>query len=167
MTDDLAKELTDKMIRDAEEQVAKAQMALDQTKALVEIINNQVAAHAKQNDDMVARFKRFGEFMLDAHRILNGDAVPKPVSAPTPDLARLRALDALKRDRDLPAGSSTFWPNPGNVSGLVRDPDANYPARQVGLSQPLADLDQFRVNRPGNSEDRRDPGVATKQPGRD
>jgi hypothetical protein len=91
-----------------------------------------------------------------------GTAALKP--APTPDLARLRALDALKHDRDLPAGSSTFSPNPG---GSKRDPDANYPAGAGGFPGSLADIEFLRVNRAGVSENRRDPGFGTRQPDRD
>jgi hypothetical protein len=189
----LGKGLADTLMRAAEEQVTKAQTMMDQTKALVEIIINQVTAQAKANEDMNARFRQAGSIMLDAHRILNGNeaagverlgdpgadasrrgsmrgaglgeqgtAALKP--APTPDLARLRALDALKHDRDLPAGSSTFSPNPG---GSKRDPDANYPAGAGGLPGSLADIEFLRVNRAGVSENHRDPGTGSRQSGRD
>ena len=176
MTDALASGLADTLMRAAQDHVAKAQQMLDQTKALVEIINNQVAAQAKQNEDMNARFKQVGERMLDVHRILNGEPDPRlpgytvameeRKSVPTLDPARLRALDAVRHGRldpdanyGLPAGSSTFSPN----SGTQRAPD---PVGQRQLPRAVGGVSQFDPrNRPG--EDHRDPGIGSKQPDRD
>lgn len=113
----LGEGLADSLIRAAQEQVDKAIQILDQTKSMAEIIRTQVKAQAKQIEEMNARFKQFGEQMLDAHRILNGDVgigeqgtrglvTPHRVverQEPPHDLARLRALDALKHGRLDPA----------------------------------------------------------------
>ena len=174
MTDALASGLADTLMRAAQDHVAKAQQMLDQTKALVEIIHTQVAAQAKQNEDMNARFKQVGERMLDVHRILNGDIASGlgPLSqhghavepAPSRDFVKLRALGDAYGSRDLPAGSSTFSPNP--ATDPKRDP--NYPARQRELPRAVGGASQFdpgTPNRPG--ENHRDPGVGSKQPDRD
>lgn len=68
----LGEGLAKTLLAAAEEQVAQAQTMLDQTKSLVEILRTQVAAQAEQIAAMNARFKAFGETMLDAHRKLNG-----------------------------------------------------------------------------------------------
>jgi hypothetical protein len=73
---DYVEELADTMIRAAEEQVAKAQLLLDQTKTLVDIMRNQVTAHAKQSDEMVTRFKDAGSRILEIHSMLNGTTGP-------------------------------------------------------------------------------------------
>lgn len=68
----LGEGLATTLMKAAEEQVARAQTNLDQTKALAEILRSQVTEQAKQIADMNARFRAFGERMLDAHRVLNG-----------------------------------------------------------------------------------------------
>jgi hypothetical protein len=112
MTDHI-EELAENMIRAAEEQVTKAQQMLDQTKALVDIMRNQVTAHAKQSDEMVARFNDAAARMLEIHHMLNGTTGPgmgeqgtaqrqRPVTphgvverAPLRDIAGLRAAAGL------------------------------------------------------------------------
>jgi len=66
----LGEGLADHLIHAAEEQVSKAQLILDQTVSLADIIRTQVKAQAEQIEDMNARFRAFGEQMLAAHRQL-------------------------------------------------------------------------------------------------
>jgi hypothetical protein len=168
MTDDLIKlgnGLADTLMRAAEEQVSKAQMLLDQTKALVEIIRNQVSAQAKQNDDMVARFKDVGERMLDIHRMLNGDPAnsgsmqgvgfERQQPAPPHDLVQLRALDALRHGRLDPAANyGTSDPRASDISR--RAPDLSRTAG--GLPRAVGGVSQFdpRANR-DRGEDNHNP----------
>ena len=81
----LGENLSRLLLAAAEEQVARAMQALDQTKSLTEIIRNQVAAQAKEIEELNARFRAFGETMLDAHRKLNGNTPPH-IKTPMSDL---------------------------------------------------------------------------------
>lgn len=76
----LGEGLAKTLLAAAEEQVSHAQTMLDQTRSLAEILRSQVTAQAKQIEEMNARFKEFGESMLDAHRKLNGVEAKEPSS---------------------------------------------------------------------------------------
>jgi uncharacterized protein YoxC len=70
---DIGSQLTDVLIRAAEDQVTEAQNLLASTKALAEDINAQIKEHSALIEDVNGRLKMFGESVVEAHKkFLNG-----------------------------------------------------------------------------------------------
>lgn len=110
------------LLQAAEDHVSRANQALDQTKAMVEILQQQIVAQAKQLEEMTTRYKAFGEKMLDAHRMLDGNKGTE-----------VNLLDALHDGSGLRAASG-FRVSP-DVARQVRA--ADYPGADRGNPRDL------------------------------
>jgi hypothetical protein len=149
----LGEKLADALVRAAEDQVNKAQHILDQTKSMAEIVRTQVAAQAKQIEEMTERFKEFGTQMIDAHRKLNGD---DHAIAPA-DLVKLRAVADAAVSRDPVTPHRPIAPRPDHLAPRERIPRLTKNSdgrdelhRQVAAGEPYAPW----VNSSGHDVDR-------------
>jgi len=97
----LGEGLAKTLLNAAQDQVSRANQILEQTQSLADIIMTQVRAQAIQIEDMNARFKAFGEQMLVAHRVLNGNAPVANPAAPSPEPTGVFAPPHVIRDAHL------------------------------------------------------------------
>ena len=161
----LGEGIAESMTRASEELVQRAQAILDQTNSMADIIRTQVRAQAAQIEEMNGRFRAFGEQMLDAHRKLNGDAVPRVIEHAPDDVAKLRALDLdlSRRGRAEKHGTDA-------IANLEREREHIRKQRSQGadgqreLPRPLA-TGEPHAPWVGHGKDRHDSGTGTSGPG--
>jgi hypothetical protein len=140
---ELGERLAASLVTAAEDQVSRAQQILDQTRSMAEIIRTQVAAQTKQIEAMNARFRAFGEQMLDAHRMLNGDAAPRTVGRLgdqlETDTHQLRAMVDLERSRgSVRSIAGDDIPVVAPHRAKPQDRDGNQLPRSLGSGEPGA-----------------------------